>query len=488
MPTSNPQPLKFVLLGIPFYDVTFAETVAWARERIHQRQPAYVATANLDFVMQAWRDPELQRILIEANLVIADGMPLVWISPFFGPRLRERVTGSDLVPLLAEMCCAAGFSIFLLGGAPGVAEQAAAALGDRYPGLKIAGCYAPPMADVVHMNHAEILAKLDAAKPDLLLIAFGAPKQEKWANMHVRQWQVPLAIGVGGTLDFLAGAQVRAPQFLQKIGLEWVWRLATNPKRLFQRYAQNLVFFLSATGRLFALRLGLPRLGVAPPPAFHDLENVARQAHIEHWSGLPDDAAARAWLTQLAAAAGRRVIVLDLSAAAWLSSLELGVLLTLNQMQRAGGTRLFLIRATARVQRLLTVCRLDRYLEIKNSAEELDGTLQQWKAAQLEAIAWGDSAQRIILRLPTELTAANLAAVRERWEKFWRTAGESKELKELAVQVLATTFMDSSALGFLVGVKKTIEQRGLRWCCADAQPAVRQIMRIARLDTVLLTS
>ena len=242
-------PPAYVLFGIPFHDVTFDETVAWAVDRMKSGPPGYVVTANVDFLMQAWADPELQRILLEADLVLADGMPIVWSSRRFGPRLRQRVTGSDLAPKLAAACAEAGLRIYLLGGAPGVADAAARALKQAQPTLIVSGTFSPPKADVLAMSHEDVLLRLKEAQPHLLLVAFGAPKQEKFINLHVREWAVPLSIGVGGTLDFLAGAQKRAPVLVQRIGLEWVWRLATDPGRLFRRYAGNLRFFFAASRR-----------------------------------------------------------------------------------------------------------------------------------------------------------------------------------------------------------------------------------------------
>ncbi len=232
-PTASPRTL--VLFGVPFHDVTFAEAIAWCVARMKSGPPACLATANVDFLMQATRDPELQRILLEADLVVADGMPIVWASGRFGPPLRERVTGSDLAPMLAAACAREGLRIFLLGGSPGVAEKAAAVLVERNPGLVVAGTYSPPVAGILDMDHASILKRLREARPHLLLVAFGAPKQEKFINLHLRSWAIPLAVGVGGTLDFLAGAQTRAPRWVQRIGFEWLWRMCTDPRRLVNR-------------------------------------------------------------------------------------------------------------------------------------------------------------------------------------------------------------------------------------------------------------
>jgi len=323
-------PPTVVILGLPFHNVTFDDAVAWARQRILSRQPGYIATANMDFVMQSWRDPELQRILLEADLVVADGIPIVWLSSFLGPRLKARVTGSDLVPLLAEMARDNGFSLYHLGGAPGVAEKAAEVLTRRFPGLRMAGCYSPPRSDILNMNHAEILARVQAANPDLLLVAFGAPKQEKWVNLHVRHWKVPLAMGVGGSLDFLAGVQKRAPRIVQRMALEWLWRMCSDPPRLVGRYLRNIGFFFHA---LFALLLIRCRPDRAEPPVDAD-SALRRMAHVETFVRLFDAAQVDEFCAVLTAKAAGRPVVLDLGGVAWLSSLEQGALLRLTTQLR----------------------------------------------------------------------------------------------------------------------------------------------------------
>ena len=480
----NSDPQKFVLMGIPFHDVTFAETVEWARERIRWRVPAYMATANIDFVMQAWGDPELQRILLEASLVIADGMPIVWMSKLFGPPLRERVTGSDLVPMLAGMCRDEGFSIFYLGGAQGVAEKAAAELQRRYPGLKTAGCYSPPMADIVHMDHAAILAQLEATKPDLLLVAFGAPKQEKWANMHVRQWKVPLAIGVGGTLDFLAGAQTRAPKFVQNIGFEWLWRMFTNPKRLFSRYAKNLFFLFSVTARLLWLRARFPKFGKKAVPLFRGLDTISDVALAVRWPGLLDAGAAQMWTHKLDAEAGTRSIVLNMTGVRWLTSLELGAFLTLSKLRRAHDARLILAGLGGHARQLVDLCRLDRYLELADEPGQLEHSIRKLHAALADGKIWRDQPDRLVFALPRELTAANLAEWRKQWETAWQDA--SREVRTVSVDGAATRFVDSAALGFLVGIHKAVVAQGLTWKCGAFGSAVTQIIKIARVDKLLL--
>jgi len=335
------------------------------------------------------------------------------------------------------------------------------------------------------MDHAAILARLEATKPDLLLVAFGAPKQEKWANMHVRQWQVPLAIGVGGTLDFLGGTQTRAPRFVQRIGFEWLWRMFTNPKRLFRRYARNLVFFASVGARLLWLRARFPRFGKKTVPVFQGLDKVADVALVARWPGLLDADAAGAWSRQLDAEAGARSVVLNMTGVNWLSSLELGALLTLSQARRARGARLWLAGLGGHARRLVNLCRLDHYLELADAPEQLAHTIRALHTPLADGRLARDPADRLVFALPRELTAANLPAWRAQWEAAWQDA--SREVRTVVVDGAATRFMDSAALGFLVGIKKAVASQGVAWQCGAFGSAVTQIIKIARVDKLLLT-
>ncbi|HEY9127503.1 MAG TPA: WecB/TagA/CpsF family glycosyltransferase, partial [Acidobacteriaceae bacterium] len=187
------------------------------------------------------RDVHLHRIIASCSLVLPDGMPLVWISRLFGYPLKERVSGVDLVPALAELSARKGYRIFLLGGREGVAARAAAKLEEMYPGCQIVGHYAPPLADLERMDHGDTLARIHAAQPDILLVAFGNPKQEKWIRMHSRRSGVPVSIGIGGSLDMIIGDVQRAPRWMQRTGLEWFGRCLQEPTRLFPRYSRNFM-------------------------------------------------------------------------------------------------------------------------------------------------------------------------------------------------------------------------------------------------------
>jgi N-acetylglucosaminyldiphosphoundecaprenol N-acetyl-beta-D-mannosaminyltransferase len=231
------------ILGIPIDDLNTEKTLERLDEFVASQRFHQVATANTDFLIQALDDPELKSILWTADLVVPDGMPIVLASKWLGMALKERVSGADLVPLLAARAAAKGYKIFLLGGRLENTQKARERLLKENPGLQIVGCLSPPPSHLISMDHEAILAEIEAAAPDILLVAFGNPKQEKWIHLHRERLQVPVCIGVGGTLDFLAGATVRAPEWMQKSGLEWFHRLAHEPKRLWRRYTKDIVQF-----------------------------------------------------------------------------------------------------------------------------------------------------------------------------------------------------------------------------------------------------
>lgn len=254
---SEAGPLPVALLGIPFDPMTIEDAVARVGEMIAARRPHFVVTANVDFLIQARRDAELRQALYLADYVLCDGTPLLWASRWLGNSLPGRSAGSDLVPVLLRRAAEKGWKVFLLGAADGVAEAAASRIALQYPSLPPVSFYAPPFRPLKDMNHEEIVARIQAAQPDILLVAFGCPKQEKWIAMHYRTLGVPVCIGVGATVDFLAGRVRRAPPWMRRSGLEWIYRLLQEPRRLYRRYWDDLVHFLPElwrTRRHFARR------------------------------------------------------------------------------------------------------------------------------------------------------------------------------------------------------------------------------------------
>lgn len=194
-----------------------------------------VVTVNLDFVSIARRDPEFRSTVNGASLAVADGMPLVWLSRLQGRPLPERITGGDLVEACCRRAAAAGQGIFLLGASPTTGLLAARRLQERFPGLRVEG-YSPPFGEFSPEEDRRIVELINASGATYLFVAFGAPRQDLWIQAHREQLDVSVAIGVGCVLDVLAGAVSRAPIWMQRNGLEWLFRLIQEPGRLWRRY------------------------------------------------------------------------------------------------------------------------------------------------------------------------------------------------------------------------------------------------------------
>jgi exopolysaccharide biosynthesis WecB/TagA/CpsF family protein len=325
------------------------ETVAWATDRMVSRRPGgIVVTPNLDFMFNVSRDPVLRRLVCESDLVVADGMPAVWLSRVLGPGLKERVTGSDLTPRLLEVCAEKGLSVFAIGGAPGVAEKAFERMRERLPGLKVAGTLSPPMAPFEKMDLQAIGERVRQADPHLVLVAMGMGKQEKlmdWLRAHT---QVPLMMGVGGSLDFLAGVQKRAPRWVQRCGLEWVWRTGTAPGRFIGRYTNDGVWLLSVLSRLLWIRLGV---AVRRPGGACAAPGGEEGGRVLPFPKIGTGEQQRAFLE---AAGVREWRSLDLGSHDWLSSLELAALALLEMRTESGGGACSLINTDNRLRRQLT--------------------------------------------------------------------------------------------------------------------------------------
>lgn len=216
------------ILGVDVDAVTMAEAVDVVRRAMDTRVGIMVATANAEMLMRATHDEELRRILNASALVVPDGAGTVWAARHLGHAMPERVAGYDLAQELLRCAPAEGRRVYFFGSAPGVAEKAKAKAEQLYPGIEIVGVrngfFSPA-------DNAAIIAEIRAARPDLLLVALGVPKQEKWIAAHLAELDVPVAIGVGGTLDVMAGVMKRAPHWMQKAKLEWLFRGLMQPKR-----------------------------------------------------------------------------------------------------------------------------------------------------------------------------------------------------------------------------------------------------------------
>jgi len=221
-----------------------AQTLDRVERMIHAGKPGFFITANLQYAMLTARDPRLPPVNQQAAFILADGMPLVWASRWRTVQLPERVAGADLVPALCERAALRGHRVFLLGGAPGIADEAARRFKELFPTIQIVGIEVPPFRELTNEENAALIGRIRAAKPDLLFVALGQPKGELWLAKHGEELGVPAAVQIGGSLDFVAGRVSRAPRWIQRIGMEWAYRLWREPRRLALRYARNILFIL----------------------------------------------------------------------------------------------------------------------------------------------------------------------------------------------------------------------------------------------------
>ncbi len=227
------------MLGVGVSALTMAQAVGIIEGWVASADQQYVCVTGVHGVMESQDHPELRDIHNQAGLVTPDGMPLVWVSRVKGYSQVERVYGPDL--MLA--CCAAsvrkGYRHFFYGGAPGVPERLAARLRERFPELVVAGTWSPPFRETTPAEDQATIDRINAATPDIVWVGLSTPKQERWMAGHVGRLSAPVLIGVGAAFDFHAGVKRQAPRIMQRAGLEWLFRMASEPRRLWRRYLRN---------------------------------------------------------------------------------------------------------------------------------------------------------------------------------------------------------------------------------------------------------
>lgn len=227
------KPVK--ILGVPVHPLTMNESVAVLEEKLQKKEQAFVVTANAEIIMMCQQDKEYNNIVSEqADLVLPDGAGAVWAGRYLGNEVPERVAGFDLYNQLLKLSADKGYKAYFFGGAPGVAEAAKDKAEELYPGVQIVGCRNG------YFNETEeeaIIKEINDAAPDMLFVALGAPKQEKWLVKYRNQMKPRVLMGIGGSFDVLAGKMERAPKWMQEASLEWAFRLYKQPSRFMRMLA-----------------------------------------------------------------------------------------------------------------------------------------------------------------------------------------------------------------------------------------------------------
>ncbi len=495
-----------VLLGIPIDNLTLAGAVEKIAELAarHRRdgRPRHVATVNVDFLVNtlSWlpdrvRHPELLRILRRADLVTADGMPLVWLSRILGSPLRERVAGADLVPLLARLSAERGLSLYFLGGRGDVAERAAEVLARQYPGVRIAGVDAP----FVHTHGPEIadcessdrpvIERINAASPDILLIGFGNPKQEIWFDRNRARLRAGVSIGIGGTFEFITGRVSRAPLWMQRAGLEWMYRMLQEPRRLLRRYFIGLFkfCFLALPGIAY-LTYARARLQKSRPATAGELSSAGTGDPVR-----PGDAAIIQLPPEVDAsyAAGRgaaardsllreRHSVLDFSAVRFIDSSGLGFLMSLIRGAEESGGSLAFTGMTAAARHVFEVTKTWDLVSQRSCDPGPQG-IQTLPGCAAGTFSWTMSAEGpfAIARFSGVLDASQEGCADP--GKLLVAAGP----RHLIIDLERLSFCDSSGVALFLKLHRAQSGQGRALVLCGAATTVLQMLRITRLDRLI---
>lgn len=474
---------SIAILGIPFDNITTAQAVEAIEEMVKSRQPHYLVTANVDFLVQAKHDVELRRILLDAHLVLCDGTPLVWASRLLGNPLPERVAGSDLVPLLIQIAEKKKYRIFFLGGSLEAAASASENLKKSYPELTVAGFYSPPFLPLHEMDHDQIKQRIQEAKPDLLFVSFGCPKQEKWISMHYRSLGVPVCVGVGATIDFIAGKVKRAPRLMQKSGTEWIFRAAQEPRRLFGRYVKCLWWFSReiaqqwwklqlAGGKKYFVRRGLPTTGqhaskIIKLPERLDVETVRRDGLICE-----------------EALANNRQCFLDLSAVKFVDSTGIGLLIRLQKKTRITGQQLILVAPSPAMESALKLMRLREFFLVARDISEAKRVSDASSVANPVLLQQNYFPSKPALFWRGEVTAANADHVWQITQTHIASRSNSKE--PLQIDLSSLDFIDSTGVGLMLRAKKDASAQGTKLYFIGTKPNVKNVLRLSNLESLLL--
>lgn len=218
-------------------NLTMDEALGRIDELIRENRNAYVVTPNVDHIVQLEHGGPLTKVYKNADLILTDGKPLIWISKWYGTPIKEKISGSDLFPRLCALAAKKGYRMYFLGAAEGVAAKAAENLEKRFPGLQVVGTYSPPFGfEKDEAEMVKIKRQIKEVSPHILIVGLGCPKQELFILNHKDELGVPLSLGLGASLDFEAGNIKRAPKWMADHGLEWLFRITQDPKRMAKRY------------------------------------------------------------------------------------------------------------------------------------------------------------------------------------------------------------------------------------------------------------
>ena len=459
LPTLPTDRAPIAILGVPFDSVTLDNGLAIITAMLASGRPHYAATVDVGFLMAATDDVELRRILFDAHLVLAGEKPLLWASKMLGNPVPECSPALRLVPALLALAERKNWRVFFLGGTEQSVMVAAEKVRAQHPRLQVAGTYSPPEKPVLEMDHADILHRLHAAKPDILLVAFGCPKEEKWINMNFRAAGVPFIIGIGATLDFLAGT-VPAKQAAPQSNTKKIWNFSRSVLRQSWQLRHRKV----------APTAGEPN--VVPDPFGNLVIRVPARL------GAAEVAACR---TEWLRAVDSGHVLFDLSDTVFADSTGIGLMIRLRKQARELGYQFILVAPRPPIAAALRLMKLDEFFTIQ--AGLVGARILMESAAGAPTVTSGVSEKDLQIRWVGEITALNVV------ELGAYTESELSQVTpgmNVVIDLSRVTFVDSTGIGLMLRFKKNLKRRDVELKFINVSGSVLNVFRHTRLEEYLL--
>lgn len=237
-------PQRVNILGVGVNAITMQHALDWIAECIQKRDAHYICLTPAHAIMDCYDHKELRKVYNRSGLTTPDGMAIVWLLHSYGYSFVERVYGPDLLLTVCGLSMQKGYRHYFYGGAPGVAEKMVENLQKRFPGLHVVGIESPPYRALTEEEEKQLVSRIRSAAPDVLWVGLGSPRQEAWMADHLEKLGVPVMAGVGAAFDFLSGNKPQAPRWIQRSGMEWLFRFLSEPTRLWKRYLLNYPRFV----------------------------------------------------------------------------------------------------------------------------------------------------------------------------------------------------------------------------------------------------
>lgn len=499
---------KVALLGIPIDNLTLSETLAKIFDLI-ERLPStqegtspFVGTVNTDFIvnMMGWRwntprHPELLHDLREAEMNTPDGAPLVWLSQLLGCPLKQRVTGADLLPLILQECEKRGKSVYFFGGDTHFEDKLLPTIQKLYPTLKIAGHTAPHVSltgeslEFTPEQDELVILDIQKAKPDVLLISLGNPKQEIWFQRIRYQLKIPISIGIGGALNFLIGKIQRAPIWMQKRGLEWIYRLLKEPTRLWKRYFVDayvliaLITPLTILNRLLKWRATyLPQNTSQTPFSAYSFKVDNQVSLIITLPSILDKQELSFLTGLLKEDIQKGFLVFDFKNVLYIDAVLIALFMEIIKNSSLKKIRVLFLEIPYSIQSLLNRHRVWDLFEVHvlHHPQDLITVWQGEVSVPLFSISYSKTPTKAIIHVLGSLDASQHPLL-----LFERMIKEIQGL-DCELDLRYCSFLDSSGIGLFLKLKRYQAKYAKKLILSYLSPAIKQTLRIAQVDSILI--